>query len=147
MSYTYKFQKILSIRETEKERALEAYQISVKDFEEVAEKLYQSLRQKEKLEENQLEKISFGLSVQELRHHQQFILNLEKTINHFQSLVFSARQNMVKHEEVLLEKNIEVKKYEKIKEKDYSLFVDVLSANESRLMDDISIQQFMNKEG
>lgn len=145
MSFIYKFQKILTIRETEKEKAREAYQISVENFEEVAEKLYHFLRQKEELEETQLEKVSFGLSVQELRHYQQFIFNLEKTISHFQSLVVSARQNMVNHEETLIEKNIEVKKYEKIKEKEHSLFLELVNLNENKLMDDISIQQFMNK--
>jgi flagellar FliJ protein len=145
MNFSYKFQKILAIKETEKERALEAYQVSVKSFEEVAEKLYHSLKQKEQLEADQLEKVSFGLNVQELRHHQQFILNLEKTISHFQSLVVTARQNMTKQEEMLLEKNIEVKKYEKIKEKEYSQFLEVMNADDNRLMDEISIQQFMNR--
>jgi flagellar FliJ protein len=146
MSFAYKFQKILTIKETEKQRALEAYQFSVKNFEEVAEKLYHFLKKKEELEEIQLEKISSGLSVMDIRHHQQFIANLEKTISHFQSLVLSARQKMMSQEDALLEKNIEVKKYEKIREKEYSVYKDLLSANESRLMDDISIQQFMNRE-
>ncbi|WP_456275497.1 flagellar export protein FliJ [Bacillus sp. AK128] len=145
MSFSYKFQKILSIKETEKQRAQELYQLSVKKFEEVAEKLYHSLKQKEELETNQLEQISIGLNVQELRHHQQFISNLEKTINHYQNLVLNARQKMTEQEQVLLEKNIEVKKYEKIKEKQYSQFLEAITADDNRLMDEISIQQFMNK--
>jgi flagellar FliJ protein len=146
MNFAFKFQKILSVKETEKERALEAYQTSVKNFEEVAEKLYHFLKQKEDLERDQLEKLSFGLSVIDIRHHQQFIANLEKTISHFQNLVLTARQKMISQEEFLLEKNIEVKKYEKIKEKEYSVYKEIISANESRLMDEISIQQFMNRE-
>jgi flagellar FliJ protein len=146
MNFAFKFQKILSVKETEKERALEAYQTSVKHFEEVAEKLYHFLKQKEDLERDQLEKLSFGLSVIDIRHHQQFIANLEKTISHFQNLVLTARQKMISQEEFLLEKNIEVKKYEKIKEKEYSVYKEIISANESRLMDEISIQQFMNRE-
>ncbi|WP_246939939.1 flagellar export protein FliJ [Bacillus pinisoli] len=145
MNFTYKFQKTLSIKETEKERALESYQQSVKSFEEVAEKLYHSLKQKEDLEESQLEKVNGGLNIQELRHHQQFIQNLEKTINHLQGLVLNARQKMTEQEQFLLEKNIEVKKYEKIKEKQFSQFLELMNAEENRLMDDISIQQFMNR--
>lgn len=145
MSFSYKFQKILSIKETEKERAQELYQLSVKKFEEVAEKLYHSLKQKEELESNQLEKIQYGLNIQELRHQQQFITNLEKTINHYQNLVMNARQRMTEQEQVLLEKNIEVKKYEKIKEKQFSQFLELMNAEDNRLMDEISIQQFMNK--
>ncbi|MBM7659362.1 flagellar FliJ protein [Bacillus mesophilus] len=145
MSFSYKFQKILSIKETEKERAQELYQQCVRKFEEVAEKLYHSLKQKEELEANQLRKISTGLNVQELRHHQQFITNLEKTILHYQNLVFNARQKMTEQEQQLLEKNIEVKKYEKIKEKQYSHYKELVNADDNRLMDEISIQQFMNR--
>lgn len=146
LSFKYKFQKILSIKETEKQRALEAYQLTVKQFEEVAEKLYHYLKQKEDLEAIQLQKLSVGLNVTEIQHHQTFIANLEKTIAHFQNLVASARQRMLGQEEQLLEKNIEVKKYEKLKEKELHNYQAILSATDSRLMDEISIQQYMNKE-
>ncbi|KAA0547937.1 flagellar biosynthesis chaperone FliJ [Bacillus sp. BGMRC 2118] len=146
MSFKYKFQKILSIKETEKQRALEAYQLTVKQFEEVAEKLYHYLKQKEDLESIQLQKLSVGLNVTEIQHHQTFIANLEKTIAHFQNLVASARHNMLGQEAQLLERNIEVKKYEKLKEKLQEEYKEVISAADSRLMDEISIQQYMNKE-
>ncbi|MBM6618444.1 flagellar export protein FliJ [Bacillus suaedaesalsae] len=146
MSFKYKFQKILSIKETEKQRALEAYQLTVKQFEEVAEKLYHYLKQKEDLESIQLQKLSVGLNVTEIKHHQTFITNLEKTISHFQNLVASARQNMLGQEAQLLEKNIEVKKYEKLKDKQQEDFQELVSAADNRLMDEISIQQYMNKE-
>ncbi|MFD1735816.1 flagellar export protein FliJ [Bacillus salitolerans] len=146
MDFTFKFQKILSIKETEKQRALESYQQSISEFESVAEKLYSFLKQKEDLETNQLNKISDGISVHEIKYHQQFIMNLEKTIMHFQKLVISARQKMHTQEEALLEKNIEVKKYEKIKEKERAIQLELTKINENKLMDDISIQQFMNRE-
>lgn len=146
MSFKYKFQKILSIKETEKQRAQEAYQLTVKQFEEVAEKLYHYLKQKEDLESLQLKKLSVGLNVTEIQHHQTFISNLEKTIAHFQQLVALARQKMLGQEQQLLEKNIEVKKYEKLKENEWFHYQATLSAADSRLMDEISIQQYMNKE-
>ena len=53
------------------------YQHSVSEFEKVAEKLYESMSQKETLEKNKEIKMQTGMSVQEMRHYQQFVTNLE----------------------------------------------------------------------
>ncbi|NMO77346.1 MULTISPECIES: flagellar export protein FliJ [Niallia] len=146
MSYQFKFEKILTIREREKEEASSAYNLSVNRFEEAAEKLYELLKRKEDLEAYQAEKMTTGLSVQEIRHHQQFVGNLTKTIEHAQKMVQNARNSMVYFQEKMLEKNIEVKKFVKIKEKDHSNFVALEKLEEAKQMDDISLQQYMQQE-
>ncbi|MFE8695183.1 flagellar export protein FliJ [Cytobacillus sp. FJAT-53684] len=145
MQFQYKFEKILTIKEREKDEALNIYNQAVKKFEEAAEKLYGFLKKKEDLESYQSSKLVNGLSVQEIRHHQHFILNLEKTINHYQQIVVNARNHMNFYQEKLMEKNIEVKKYEKIKEKDLTNFAENLKQLEGKQMDDISIQQYMSR--
>lgn len=145
MKYEYKFEKILTIKEREKDEALNIYTQSVKRFEEAAEKLYELLKKKEDLENHQTSRLVSGLPVQEIRHHQYFIQNLEKTINHYQQIVINARNHMNFYQEKLMEKNIEVKKYEKIKEKDLLNFSENLKQIEGKQMDDISIQMFMNR--
>ncbi|WP_075980926.1 flagellar export protein FliJ [Bacillus massilinigeriensis] len=145
MGYQFKFEKILSIREREKEEALSVYNDSVKKFEEVAEKLYSLLKRKEDLENYQSSRLKDGLSIQEIRHHQLFISNIEKSIEYYQKMVINARNRMNFYQEKLMEKNIEVKKYEKMKEKDLLLFVNEMKASENKQMDDISIQFYMNR--
>jgi flagellar protein FliJ len=147
MRYEFKFNKILAVKEREKDEAVNIYQDSVRKFEEVAEKLYELLKRKEDLEEYQSEKLHGGLSIQEIRHHQQFIGNMEKMIEHYQKMVVNARNRMLLFQEKLLEKNIEVKKYEKIREKDYLQFTEDIKIIEGKQMDDISIQMYMNREG
>lgn len=44
--YTYRFEKILTIREQEKQETEIAYKESVRDFEEVATRLYEALKKK-----------------------------------------------------------------------------------------------------
>lgn len=146
MSYQFKFEKILIIREIEKEEASSAYNQSVTRFEEAAEKLYELLKRKEDLEAYQADKMAAGLSVQEIRHHQQFVGNLTKTIEHAQKMVQNARNSMVYFQEKMLEKNIEVKKFVKIKEKDHSNYLALGKAEEAKQMDDISLQQYMQHE-
>lgn len=72
-------------------------------------------------------------------------LDLEKTIDHYQKMVANARNQMNFQQEKLMEKNIEVKKYEKMQEKDLAFFLEGMKQAEGRQMDEISIQLFMNR--
>ncbi len=145
MSYQYKFDKILTIKEKEKSDARAKYNEAQKSFEQVAEKLYNLLKKKEELIDFQQIKLSRGLSVQEIRHNQLFMGNLEKSIEQCQKEVMQARYKMNLQQDRLKEKNIEVKKYEKIKEKDFQKYLEVVKVAENKQMDEISIQQFLSK--
>jgi flagellar FliJ protein len=145
MIYQYKFEKILSIKEKEKTDALAKYNAALKKFEEVAEKLYKLLKKKEELLEFQQEKLRNGLSVQDIRHHQLFMSNLEKLLSLCQQEVIEARYKMNTQRDILMERNIEVKKYEKMKEHDFLEFLDVMKVAENKEMDEISIRQYLSK--
>ncbi|WP_394232530.1 flagellar export protein FliJ [Niallia oryzisoli] len=145
MGYQFKLEKIMSVKEREKNEALTVYNDSVKRFEEVAEKLYELLKKKEDLESYQSMKLVSGLPVQEIRHHQQFIVNLQKSIEQYQQMVLNARNHMIFQQEKLMQRNIEVKKYEKMKEKGLREFLDEVKQVEAKQMDDISIQHFVHR--
>lgn len=145
MIYKYKFEKLLIIKEKEKSDARIRYEEAQKFFEQVAEKLYKLFKKKEELIDFQQIKLSSGLSVQEIRHNQLFMDNLEKLIDQCQKEVIQARHKMNIEQERLKEKNIEVKKYEKIKEKDFQKYLQVVKVAENKQMDEISIQQFLSK--
>lgn len=146
MRYDFKFDKILSLKAREKDEAQVVYQDSVKKFEDAADVLYHLLKKKEDLENYQSGRLNYGLPVQEIRHHQQFIGNLEKSIEYNQKIVMNARNIMNYQQMQLMDKNVEVKKYEKIKEKDHLQFLANEKYAENRMMDEISIQQYMNRE-
>ncbi|MBU7592117.1 flagellar export protein FliJ [Metabacillus halosaccharovorans] len=143
MSISFRFQKIMDIKENEKEQSQAEYNQSVNDFETVANKLYESLKQKEMLEENTLSKLNKGMSVQEIRHYQQFVTNIEKTISHYQNLVLLTRNRMNEKQTKLMYQNMELKKYEKLKEKQKNEFVRHAKDLENKFMDDLSIQTYM----
>jgi len=145
MPYQFKFEKVLTIREQEKEEAILVYEKAIKAFEEEATKLFELLRKKEELEEVQRTQLSSGTSVQIIRHHQQFLGNLLKSIHHQQEVVMRARTKMQYEEQRLIEKNIEVKKLEKMKEKDLSNFLNELDKLESKWMDELSMLQMANR--
>ncbi|MDQ0175821.1 flagellar export protein FliJ [Bacillus chungangensis] len=147
MSHHYRFEKILALKEREKDEALLLYEKAVKNFEEAAEKLYSLLKKKETLEVFQTNKLNGGFSIHEIRHYQQFITNLEETINHYQEIVISARNSMNWYKQKLQEKNIEVKKYEKMKVKNTEKWIQVLRSRENKALDEISTLQFFNRNG
>ncbi|KKB38975.1 flagellar export protein FliJ [Bacillus thermotolerans] len=146
MNYNYKFQKILQLREQEKEETESCYNDALKQFEQAAEKLYALLKKKEDLIHFQEAKMVSGFSVHEIQHYQLFISNLEQTIHYQQQVVINARSKMQWHEQQLRERSIEVKKYEKMKEKDFERFKDQLLEDEQKHMDEISTIQFMNRK-
>lgn len=142
----FKLHKLLTIKEKEKEKALGEYNEAVKRFEEVGEKLYHLLKQKEDYEEMYKQKMSVGLSIQEIRHFRQFVTNLERTISHYQHLVAQAREQMLLKQAKLAEEAIEVKKYERMKEKHEQAVYEALQTIENRWMDEVSIQQFIHRK-
>jgi flagellar protein FliJ len=145
MTYNFKFEKILALKEREKEEVRVSYLDSVEKFENIAQKLYELLKKKEDLLNFQSEKMVSGLSVQDIRHNQNFITNIEKTIDYYQGLVIQARNRMNWHEQKLSEMNVEVKKYEKIKENDFNKYTEVLYSSESKVLDELAVMQYMNK--
>lgn len=146
MKYAFKFDKILSLKEREKEEALLAYQDSIGKFEKVAKKLYELLRQKEKLQTTRSEKLKQGTPVNEIRFYEEYLESLEKKIEKQQIMVNNARNRMQHLQKQLMEKNIEVKKFEKLREKDVRKFFDQLRAEENKRMDDAALQTYLHRE-
>lgn len=146
MNYTYRFEQILKIREQEKSESEIAFKESIRQFEEVATKLYDLLKKKEDLLAYQQQRLNIGASIDEISHYARFIDSMEKTIEDVQKKVVQARAKMNWHEQKLLEKNLEVRKYEKMKEKDVELFKKEQNRLEIIQLDELSCQAYNKKE-
>ncbi len=142
----FKLTKILNLKEHEKQKALHEYEEARSRFEEVAEKLYHFLKQKEEYEEQHKHQLQLGLAIQHIRSFQQFMNNLQRIIDHYQHLVMQARQHMELKQLKLVELNVEVKKYEKMKEKYDEMMAQHMRMMEQKQMDDLSIQQYCYRE-
>ncbi|MDG5470290.1 flagellar export protein FliJ [Jeotgalibacillus sp. ET6] len=145
MVHQFRFDRVLTVREREKKEAEDRYRESVESFEGVAQQLYLLLKKKERMIEDQTSKIQNGIAVQSLRHGQQFLTNIEKSIRYQQKLVVEARSTMQWHEQRVADRNIEVRKYEKIKDKDRQLFMAKQSELDNQLMNELSMIQFMKQ--
>lgn len=136
----------MSIKENEKERILNEYNEAVERFETVGQRLYDALKHKEQQIEAYNRKMMNGMSITELKQVQAFLERTERLIEGLQKEVISARQYMQTKQFLLQEKNIEMKKYEKMKANDFHLYQEIQKSTEAKQMDEISLQQYMLKE-
>lgn len=146
VQYTYRFEKILTIREQEKQQTEQAYKESVRSFEEVATKLYDLLKKKEDLITYQNDRLAVGSFIDEIHHFATFIDSLERSIKEVQQKVVQARAKMNWHEQKLLEKNIEIRKFEKMREKDFATFKNEQDRAETLYLDELSSLMYTKKE-
>ncbi len=144
--YTYRFEKILVVKEQEKSESELAFKESVQVFEEIATKLYDLLKKKEDLITFQQERLKVGSSIDEINHYSKFIDSMEKTIEDVQQKVVQARAKMNWHEQKLLEKNLEVRKYEKMRENDFEHFKEDQLRTEAILLDELSTIAYYKRE-
>lgn len=144
--YIYRFENILNVREQEKNETEMAYKEAVRSFEEVATKLYELLKKKEDLIAFQQERLVTGSSIEEISHYARFINSMEKTIEDVQQKVVQARAKMNWQEQKLVEKNLEVRKFEKMRERDFETYKEEQLRLETILLDEISSLAYNKRE-
>jgi flagellar FliJ protein len=145
-AYSYRFENVLMFREQEKTETEVHYKVSVEEFETVATELYESLKKKEDVIEEQSTRMKTGFSINEIHHYALFIASLEKKIEVLQQKVVQARSKMNWFEEKLLERTIEVRKFEKMKEKDREQHRVETEYREAVRLDEISTLRFRRRE-
>lgn len=145
MGFEYTLQKVLDYKERQKQEKEALFNQAVRAFEEVATALYHLLKKKEDTEKFHEEKLQHGVTVSELQMQQSQLLRLQKEIEKQQRMTNLARENMNRAQQHLLEMSIEHKKYVKMKEKQMEQYLANLKSEETKLMDEISIQMYANR--
>lgn len=145
-SHQYRFEKVLTYRELQKTETEMEFKTSVDAFETVATELYNLLKTKESTLVNQEEKMQVGASIDEIHHYARYIDSLEKKIEYVQQQVIQARSKMNWFEDKLLERTLEVRKFEKMKEKDYDHYRAEEEYKEAQRLDELSTMTFRGRE-
>jgi flagellar FliJ protein len=137
--------KIISVKEKEKVRLLAEHSDAVSQFEASATRLYELLKQSEDVKLGQEQVLKNGSSIQAVKRNQAFIQTLDRSLLQLQKEVVEARKNMEHAETILLEKQIEVEKFKKMREKKLKEMLSFLHYEESKQMDEMSLQLYMNR--
>lgn len=138
--------KIMNVREREKNAAQKAYTHSIEYFEGVATKLYTLLKKKETAEGVQEDFLQSTIPIDRLREQLAYIEVLNKQIVQLQQEVQTARTEMEAKQVKLTDAHVEVKKFEKIITYRKKEQEELIQRNEKILMDEISVQQYLNQK-
>lgn len=144
--YNYRFENVLTYRELQKTETEIEFKSSVDAFEVVATELYDLLKKKETTLANQQNHMQTGASIDEIHHYARFIDSLEKKIQSVQQQVIQARSKMNWFEDKLLERTLEVRKFEKMKEKDRDQHRVDVEYKEAQRLDELSTMTFRGRE-
>lgn len=139
-------EKILHIRENEKESAQKAHHQSIEVFEKVATELYELLKKKEAAEEDYESSLNSTTTIISIKQQSRYIEQLNRKIMQLQREVNRARNKMNQKHEALTNAHIEVKKFEKIIERRINQRRFEQQKQENAMMDEISIQQYINRK-
>ena len=144
--HSYRFENVLTFRELEKTQTEAEFKVAVESFEFAATELYELLKKKEGTLEAQQQRMSSGFSIDDIHHYARFIDSLEKKIAEVQQTVMQARSKMNWYEDKLLERTLEVRKFEKMKEKDLELYRVETEHQEAKELDELTTMTFRGRE-
>ncbi|PID02785.1 flagellar export protein FliJ [Sporosarcina sp. P2] len=145
-SFRYRFDKVLNLREQERDETEMAYKEAIEEFEKIATQLYDQMKKKETVLEEQQQRMTTGFSIDDLHSYSRFINTLDLTIDHIQQEVMKSRSKMNWYESQLLEKNIEVKKFEKMKKIGKEQYDAEMEHIEINRIDELSTMKFRSRE-
>ncbi|PSL51191.1 flagellar FliJ protein [Salsuginibacillus halophilus] len=142
MSFQYSLQKLLDLKQKEKDAAEQDYQASMDAFEETATRLYEYLKAKENVEADHEQMLQQGVAVMDLQMTETNLHRLKQEILKLQSETDAARDHMHKKHESMQEAHIEYKKYERMKAMEQEKHRHFLKKREEQEMDEIASQRF-----
>lgn len=137
MAFHFRLDKVLAIREKEKNLSELEYADAQKQFERAAWKLYELLKKKENLEAQYSDKMQAGVTVNVLRQYHDHLESLQGLIIQEQLNVNRAKFEMERKQEVIVQKSVEVKKYTSLKDKHYAAYTKQLKQDENKQLDEL----------
>ncbi|EIT85084.1 flagellar biosynthesis chaperone [Fictibacillus macauensis ZFHKF-1] len=144
MIFEFKMEKLLRLKIREKEQAEVSYAASVDRFEELAQTLFQLLKQRERIEEHSSHQFRQKVVINELQQTQRFLLSLSQRIADLHERVLHARREMNEAQQWLVEKTTDVKKLEKLKEKREEVHKEHIRLYEMKESDEVAVRRYIN---
>jgi flagellar protein FliJ len=142
MSFQFSMEKVLSVKQKEKESIELELGEAVQAFESIAEEIYSLLKRKEDIENLSNQQFQQRIVVNDLQNTQRFLLSMSNKIKELQPVLQRARERMQIIQQKLLQQTIEVKKYEKLKEKQFNAYEMELTLYENKQNDEFSVLRY-----
>ncbi|MBM7632593.1 flagellar export protein FliJ [Geomicrobium sediminis] len=122
MTFSFSLQKLLQVKEKERDEKQKHFEVSRKQFEEAGYRLYHLLRDREQMIVGVEGYATSGTTIAALQTAQMASERMEKEIVHVQGLANDARAKMNVQKDALHHATIELKKLEKLKVKQHETY-------------------------
>lgn len=143
MPFEFSLQRLLNLTDGEKSQLEYEYGRVYNMLEAVAEKLLQLLNKRDQINDSLEEKImKQGTPVSLLRKQRLYLDTLENLILEQQARYNEIRNELEKNKALLLEKSIEVKKFEKLKHREATVYRKNTNIRELRDLDEVASHKF-----
>ncbi|MCF6410568.1 flagellar export protein FliJ [Pseudalkalibacillus salsuginis] len=146
MAYQFRMEQVLEYKQQVKDRTQKEYIEKQGRFEEIGYELYEALKKKETLQAQQSQRMMDGDKVITLQHYNQYIDQLDFQVESLQQRLKHARENMQTAHERLLSETIDVKKYEKLKERQFSRYQYDSKIEEMKATDELAVLRYTSNE-
>lgn len=146
MSFQFRFEKILTMKEKEKESALNEMNVARKTKELAEQQLLELVNRKERYLRDYQTSMRTSLTVTEIQEREQYLLFLNKQIERERTKVENLTRELALKNQLLLSKNQEEKMWSTWRDKSYDAYAENLKREEQSVLDEMAvIRYFHNK--
>lgn len=145
--FVFRFQKIMDIKENEKEEAKMVYAESLSRLREREQELDHLLNLQKQWELRWRELEKQPVSIQKLLEIQTYLGYLGQQIKQKRDKIFQAEQDADSFQQTLIDKSKELQVWEKWKNKSYTEYQEEEHQREQKFMDELGLQQYVRGGG
>lgn len=147
MAHHFRLDKVLKLREKEKNLTEIEFSNAQQRFESVARALYNLLKKKEDLEKQYEHKMSTGVQIDQIRQYNLHLQSILNSIIQKQQQVNRARFEMEEKRRQIIQQSVEVKKYSRLKEKHTKKVVSKMKRTEANQLDELTMLKLGERYG
>lgn len=146
MTFQFRMDQVLDFKQHEQELTQKEFNDHQTQFEEIGYELYGILKKKELLQAEQNQRIQTGEQIKSIQQINIYIDQLDQRLKVLQVKLNNARETMNNTHERLITQTIDVKKYEKLKEKQFNRYQQHLYQEEMKHTDEIAVLRHSRNE-
>ncbi|MCQ2008950.1 MAG: flagellar export protein FliJ [Sporolactobacillus sp.] len=145
MAFEYRFERVMKLAESEKQNLEAQYKRLFDDFERLARKLIELMDLKEKAQTDLQKQMSQAITIDQMKMGITDVNTMDSLIDVTNKRYIRAKVRLEDFQTRLQEKAMEVKKYEKMKEKQQMIYRRLMQKAEMKQMDEIASQRTVSR--
>ncbi|MET1247893.1 flagellar export protein FliJ [Sporolactobacillus sp. STCC-11] len=144
MAFDYRFERVMKLAESEKQNLEVQYKKLFDDFENLAHILINMVEEKQRVQTELQEQMSQAITIDQMKMGFSDVDKIDFLISETNKNYLNAKARLEAFQAELQEKAIEVKKYEKMREKQQVIYHKLINRAEMKQMDEIAGQRTIN---